>query len=232
MISPTAWLERLQQELAAARAGDDPEGVHQMRVAAGRLRVWLELGRRRALVDDLRWLRRSASEVRDLDVLLAENSSPECASWLEEKRAASRRELVSALDDERVGALLTALVALPALSRARARRSLERFRRNALHRGAQVERDATDVTAWHGLRRSLRRLRYAREWLEEDTDEIRHFLDLLGELNNRVVEARHLAVCGASGAAESLAIVRLKIEEQRTAAAAAWSPLREKLEAE
>lgn len=232
MISPTAWLERLQQELAVARAGDDPEGVHQLRVAAGRLRVWLELGGRRALVDDLRWLRRSASEVRDLDVLLEGNPNSECASWLAERRAASRRELLTALDDERVDALLAALTWVPAIPRERAHRNVPRLVRHALRAGARIENDATDVTAWHALRRSLRRLRYARDWLDEDTGDLRDFLDVLGEMNNRVVEARHLTECQANGAAEALGTVKRKIEEQRAAAAKGWNELRPKLEAE
>lgn len=232
MISPTAWLERLEQSLANARAGDDPEVVHQVRVAAARLRVWLDLGGRRALVDDLRWLRRSASPVRDLDVLIAENPDPTCTSWLSARRVTSRAEFRAALDDERVGGLLTALAAMPALQRARARQRIAHVEQRVMRAGAELERDTSDVHAWHALRRALRRLRYALEWLDEDTDSIRAFLDVLGELNNRVVEERHLTECPPSNSAtEALAAVERSIETQREVAAAGWTRLRTKLKA-
>ncbi len=231
MISPSAWLELLQEELDVARTGDDPGSVHRMRVAAGRLRVWLELGDRRALIDDLRWLRRSAGEVRDLDVLIAETTDPECASWLVERRVAAQRQLIDALADERVGALLAALAWMPPLPRAHARRNVARLLKRALRAGTRIERAPTDVSAWHRLRRSLRRLRYAREWLDENTDELRDFLDVLGDLNNRVVESRELAECPANGAAAARTAADRKIETQCEAAAVAWTKLRAKLEA-
>lgn len=231
MISPTAWLERLQQELRVARAGDDPEGVHQMRVAAARLRVWLELGGRRALVDDLRWLRRSGGDVRDLDVLIAENTRPECAGWLSDRREEARRKLLAALDDERVDAMFGALACMPPLERSEARKNLAKLVKHALRAGAKTEKDETDVTRWHELRRTLRKLRYAREWLDEDTKKIHELLDVLGELNNRVVEARHLAECPEKGAQASLASVHEKIDAQRKLAAKGWSALRGELEA-
>jgi CHAD domain-containing protein len=60
----------------AARAGADPEGVHQLRVAVVHLRVWLDMGGWRVLHDDLRWLRAIAARVRDLDVQLAGGGLP------------------------------------------------------------------------------------------------------------------------------------------------------------
>src|SRR5262245_54899902 len=53
-VACAPWLERLAAAIEVAAKGDDPEGVHQVRVAAGRLVVWLRLGARRALIDDLR----------------------------------------------------------------------------------------------------------------------------------------------------------------------------------
>ncbi|HEU4743256.1 MAG TPA: CHAD domain-containing protein, partial [Meiothermus sp.] len=64
MIAPTRWLLHLENHLPVARKGADPEGVHQVRVAGRRLRVWLELGGYQVLHDDLRWLVRGAGKVR------------------------------------------------------------------------------------------------------------------------------------------------------------------------
>src|ERR1043165_1021156 len=73
-IPPTAWLDRLEERTSLAESAPDAaldaEAVHELRVACGRLIVWLDLGGWRILRDDLRWLRRSAATVRDLDVVL------------------------------------------------------------------------------------------------------------------------------------------------------------------
>ena len=60
-----------------ARSGKDPEGIHQLRVCARRLRSELKVvspalkpARTRRLSRELRWLGESLSERRDLDVML------------------------------------------------------------------------------------------------------------------------------------------------------------------
>jgi CHAD domain-containing protein len=71
-----ADVARLVASDAAARLGEDPEGVHQARVASRRLRSQLSTFQpvlRRAPIEqvskDLRWLGRHLGAVRDLDVL-------------------------------------------------------------------------------------------------------------------------------------------------------------------
>jgi len=66
----------LQEHLGAAVKGDDPEGVHDMRVASRRLRAaleffspWLEDGEGDRLERDLRALTRALGKTRELDVL-------------------------------------------------------------------------------------------------------------------------------------------------------------------
>jgi hypothetical protein len=80
------------------------------------------------------------------------------------------------------------------------------------------------------LRRALRRLRYAEEWLDADTKDLHEFLDVLGDLNNRVVEAHHLAECRSSHALEHAVAVEQKITDKRDEAALGWKTLRKKLE--
>lgn len=105
---------------------DDPEGVHQMRVAARRLRghlrtfsalvepQWAE-----GIIEELRWLARALGEVRDLDVLVArlleasadvgEAIAP-MLDVLDERRSKARRSLKGVLSSDRYVALLDRLI--------------------------------------------------------------------------------------------------------------------------
>jgi len=74
-----AGLDQLQANEPVARLGDDPEGVHQMRVGMRRLRSaftlfrdFLPSDRAQSLRGELRWLGRELGVARDLDVFLAE----------------------------------------------------------------------------------------------------------------------------------------------------------------
>ncbi|MFL6119915.1 CHAD domain-containing protein, partial [Actinophytocola sp.] len=74
---PRAWLAEQLDELhvhgAVALAGADPEGVHQLRVAARRIRAVLKAARLDdggALMAELRWFFGELGPLRDLDVLL------------------------------------------------------------------------------------------------------------------------------------------------------------------
>jgi CHAD domain-containing protein len=115
---------------AAVRLGDDPEGVHQARVATRRLRSHLRAYR--AVLDpswcdglraDLGWLGDELGAVRDLDVLeerfrrhgsmLPGDEAVGVEKVLDRvrrRREASRQELLSALREPRYVALLDALV--------------------------------------------------------------------------------------------------------------------------
>jgi len=74
-----AQLGRLRAAQPAVRRGDNPEAVHEMRVAVRRLRTALRLGedalpapQRAALARELGWLGDALGKVRDLDVQLQE----------------------------------------------------------------------------------------------------------------------------------------------------------------
>jgi len=117
------------------RIGDDPEELHDMRVATRRLRAALGVfsdvlaERASKLEDDLRWAARELGAVRDLDVQLerarvaAKWAAPRLGSQhsaalgqlfplLEEERAAARQRLVDTLDSDRFERLVKELVAL------------------------------------------------------------------------------------------------------------------------
>ncbi|MFN8642866.1 MAG: CHAD domain-containing protein [Candidatus Binatia bacterium] len=122
-------LGRLREALPAVRYGEDPEAVHEMRVAVRRLRTALRLGRaalpvrqREALGRELRWLGSALGPVRDLDVQLAnaawhrQRLAPAARAPIDGLRRALRRDRIAAraaleqaLDSTRCARLLLAL---------------------------------------------------------------------------------------------------------------------------
>jgi len=111
------------------RLGDDPEELHQLRVATRRLRAFLRAARplldpvwADGIRDELGWLGREVGPVRDLDVLIehlsesaAELGEPDAdaAAPLLERlaalREAARAELIAALESDRYLRLLASL---------------------------------------------------------------------------------------------------------------------------
>ena len=183
----------LQQQLPiwrrlepAARLGEDPEALHDLRVAGRRLIAALRileaapLARARAMRRQLRLLLRATSPVRDADVLSAllrtgaveaqrEWLSP-LLSRLERQRARAQRALVRRLDGRRAQQLLAALDRLctapgprrpngatPVLAEL-LRRHYRRLRRAA--RLAVAEGSAQNL---HQLRLEAKKVRYLAE---------------------------------------------------------------------
>jgi CHAD domain-containing protein len=233
MIPITPWLRHLRRHVPVARAGRDPEGVHQVRAGAARLAAWLDLSGTRVLKDDLRWMRRRASTVRDLDVLLMRRLPRAFREHLLARRRAARADLLAALGDPRSRDLLHVLALLPPLRRGTARRNLRRLDRRARRALARVEAEGRRARAetLHDLRRAVRRLRHAREWLHEDAAPLREVQLALGALNDVVVARRWLARFPGRAAHAPL-FARWLAEERRARAAAlrACGQLREQVE--
>jgi CHAD domain-containing protein len=194
-LSPARWLEHLARHLPIARDGEDLEGVHQLRVASARLEVFLRLADRRCLRDDLRWLRERASAVRDLDVLVASNVPAAFASWLDGERLVARAGLIEALESSRLRALLEGWRWVPTLRREDARAARERLARRTVKRARRTFDASASIEAFHDVRRSLRRLRYADEWLGRDVDELKALQETLGLLNDVAVAYRLASEC-------------------------------------
>jgi CHAD domain-containing protein len=109
-----------------ARLGEDPEGVHQMRVGARRLRSDLrtfgdliDADIANPLIEDLKWIAGLLGAVRDSDVMLAELSDSAedlfgdlepLAAVVRERREAARKSLLDALRSDRYVSLLESLV--------------------------------------------------------------------------------------------------------------------------
>jgi CHAD domain-containing protein len=232
MIAATRWLDALRSQLAEAARRGAPEDIHDLRVATRRLSSWLWLGGVSVLRSDLKWLRGVAGAVRDADVVLAMGPEPDWARGLDVERAAHYRALVSAIDSERVPALLLALECMPAVPNARARRALERLAARALGRGRGFERAPEDVEAFHALRRAVRSLRYALEWLDQKTGAFREFQDTSGLAADQALALRML---DAYPGAESLTGRRRALEAEfvahRQGTLAAWPALKQRIAA-
>jgi CHAD domain-containing protein len=191
LLPVEAWLDELARQIELLRERVEPDAVHRMRVACGRLSVWLELGARRALRDDLKRLRRSAGRVRDLDVVGARDGGAR-APALAGERAAEAARLSAALDAARTRALLEALALVPEPDPVAVRVALRRLKRRLLEAGAGLRADSEDDRALHQLRRRARRLRYALDWLGAESKQLRELQECLGELGDLVLELAEL----------------------------------------
>lgn len=187
------WLRHLRRYLKVARAGVDPEGVHQVRVATRRIDAWLILGGWHVFRDDLRWLRRRASAVRDIDALLARKGFPKSVKppMMVLKRQA-HAEFVSACDDPRLAALLVGLSSVPAIKTSEAKKRLHRMLDQAIRAGEDAEKNGLDLESLHRLRRMLRRLRYGLEMLGASTTPLKRLQEMLGNINDLAVALRCL----------------------------------------
>ncbi|WP_337867366.1 CHAD domain-containing protein [Meiothermus sp.] len=193
------WLQHLLEHLPIARQGQDPEGVHQVRVAVRRLRVWLQLAGMRVLEDDLAWLVRAAGQVRDLEVLLQHPNLPVAfQKWARVRWEEARAGFIPVLDSPRLAGLLQALASLPPLEGKGAEARLERFTLQ-VERRAEEWRSEDSIESLHALRRALRRLRYAREWLEQDSAAVKALQEIFGQVGDLSFILNYLGAFEAEG---------------------------------
>jgi CHAD domain-containing protein len=199
---PSTELERLRsyfrdqyaQMLAhdpGVRVGDDPEDLHQLRVATRRLRSVLKTAA--PILDptwvngmraELAWLGGELGPARDLDVLIpylrAEAAALDPADRkalaalfrkLEDGRAGARNSVLEALRGERYLALLASIEAAAAGPPPGGTGSLHDEARNQFKKLKKamlvVDQDPTDE-AIHEARKEGKRARYAAELLEDE----------------------------------------------------------------
>jgi CHAD domain-containing protein len=224
-----ASVARLIEHDPVVRVGEDPEGVHQARVATRRLRSdlrtfasLLDPGWAGPLRDDLRSLGAVLGEVRDADVLLAELRGrvadlPEqdrrvgerLVQGLERGREAARERLLTEMRSERYLALLDRLV-----EAARSPRVLEE------EGGEPADEVLPDlvVRPWRHLRRVVEALP------DEPTDEELHEVRIRAKRTRYAAEAA-APVVGREAAAFAKAVAGLQEvlgEHQDAVVAGTW----------
>lgn len=179
------------------RLGDDPEELHDMRVASRRLRAALSLfadvlpPSAAKLEDDLRWVGHTLGEVRDLDVQLEQLDAwfPQLAEidreplaslrfLLEGKRSDAREKMLTAFDSRRYELFVGRFGRL--LRSARGRRTgpasrpalavapdLIEARYRALRKAGDQIEADSPAADYHRVRIRGKRFRYALEFLAE-----------------------------------------------------------------
>ena len=227
------------------RLGDDPENLHQHRVAARRTRAFLRAARRyvdpdwaRSLADPLRELGRVTGPVRDLDVL-GEHVRAELgtldpgeqaggkalAARLEAELASARRNMLQTLDVDSYLSLLTRLRMRPRLAADVSAVPLDRIARKAFRRLVRAVDQlgkTPDDAAVHRLRIVLKRARYAAELSGPTGKQAERFLahaktlqDLLGEHQDAVVAERRLRELAVTDSSTAAAFVAGRIAERQ-----------------
>jgi triphosphatase len=173
------------------RLGEDPEELHDMRVATRRLRAALKLysdalpKRSERYERDLRWVGGALGEVRDLDVHLQRLSEEaasrngevleEVVSLLRERRVEARRGMLEALDSNRYERLIANFSATlrrgrspsPTAPILEAAPNLVRDRYKKVRKSANTLSEDSPPEHFHELRKKGKRLRYAWEPLQE-----------------------------------------------------------------
>jgi CHAD domain-containing protein len=226
------------------RLGDDPENLHQHRVAARRARASLRTTRkyldpewRRPLGAALRGLGEATGPVRDLDVALEhlrdelerldeteEAAKAAILERLEDERQRARRGLLEALDGRDYRFLLARLRLPPRLVEGVEAVPLESLAQREFRRLAKlVDRvgKRPDERSIHRLRIALKRARYAAELVAPKGGGRKRFLadarilqELLGEHQDAVVAEQRLR--------------KATVEDVRTAAAFAAGRIAER----
>ena len=172
------------------RLGEDPEDLHDMRVATRRLRATLKLysdalpKRAGRYERDLRYVANALGEVRDLDVHLERLAGEasrngevlaEVVASLEEGRVETRRRMLEVLDSNRYERFVSSFSGTLRRGRSQAptRPILEAAPDLVRRRYKRVRKDVDGLTEdsppeeFHDLRKKGRRLRYALEPLQE-----------------------------------------------------------------
>ena len=240
-----AQREALLAHDPGSRLGEDPENLHQHRVAARRARAFVRATRksldtewRLTLAARLRDLGVATGPVRDLDVLL-EHVRDELRSVaqidrpaggvllarLDSERDLARRHLVDALNTDGYRRLLRQLRAPPRLADDVEVVQLDRVARREFRRlVAAVDGlgKRPNEAAMHGLRILLKRVRYAAELAAPNDKFRRRFLadaralqDLLGEHQDAVIAEQRLRATAVTDETTAVAFLAGRLAERQ-----------------
>jgi triphosphatase len=216
-------LSQLVVNVPGASAGQDPEYLHQTRVAVRRLRTLLNLARSLSLDEslwegDLRWLMGELSAARDWDVFATETLPRISKPWsdrtevqalygeVEARRASASARASAALTSARFVRLILeaeeSMVEAPSLHRAVedwAAEVLERRLKQLKRHGRDFAR--LDAAGRHALRIAAKRLRYSVEAFSALRNkraraylrELARLQDVLGAANDQAVAQQLLS---------------------------------------
>jgi CHAD domain-containing protein len=242
------------------RLGEDPESLHQQRVAVRRLRAFLRAARgllenrerTEKLRRDLGWIASRLGPVRDLDVMLEhlreeavtlgpdEAAATPLLKAIERDRRRARRALLASLSSGRYFALLDELERitpeLPALTEELPRLARKEFRQ--LRSAVKAAGATPDDDTLHALRIHGKRARYAAELVGEEgaafVTRAKRFQDVLGIHQDTVVIESRLRELAETDADQARAVTVGRLIEReyrrRADARAGWRDVWRKLE--
>ena len=215
------------------RLGEDPEELHDMRVATRRLaalKLYKKvLPRRPRTTRDLRYFANALGEVRDLDVHLerfAGETLKEIVAALEQRRVEARRRMLEALDSNRYERFVSSFTGtLRGRSPGPTGPILEEAPDLVLRRYKKVRKDVKALTEdsppedFHDLRKKGKRLRYALEPLrgiygkpaERMVDLLKDVQDDLGDNQDLVVAAKSMEELATAGKLPPRAVFSLGV---------------------
>ena len=221
------------------RRGDDPEDLHQLRVATRRLRAFLRTARLLVQPDwaeplraELGWLGGALGPARDLDVMFERlrdevarlgDDAPFAQGLLDElaaERAAAYRDVTAALESDRYYALLDRLEAAADPSLTDETTTLAAIWRHEVKRMRRVFDalgDDPEDSALHASRIAVKRARYAAElaahelgrWGAAFVAEAKSLQDVLGDHQDSVIAEERIRRWAADTPGSALAAGRL-----------------------
>ena len=230
-----AFEEQYRQMLAhdpGTRRGDDPEDLHQLRVATRRLRAFLRCARplldrdwAEGLRAELGWLGGALGPARDLDVMLERlaadvsslghdgGSARSLVETLEAEREHAYRTVVEALESERYLTLLDRLegaVAPPLSGKQRALSAIWHREVKRMRRAFEGLGDDPEDEALHASRIGVKRARYAAELAAHELGKpgtsfiarAKELQDVLGEHQDAVVAEERIRAWAESAQPE------------------------------
>lgn len=227
------------------RLGNDPENLHQHRVAARRARAFLRSSKsyldpawRRPLNDALRGLGEVTGPVRDLDVALDhlreelalldevdQGAKSLILAQLEQERQQGRRQLLEMLESPDYRLLLGRLRFPPRLAEGVEEVPIEALARKEFRRLAKLVGGLgrqPDEHAVHRVRIALKRARYAAELAAPQGAVRKRFLadarrlqDLLGEHQDAVVAEHHLRAAAVADVRTAAAFAAGRLAERQ-----------------
>jgi len=220
LLRSDRWRARLEDQLAHLPAEPAAEQWHELRESLGRLAAWLRMANRNSLREQVRELRRAIGEIRDLEIVreLYSPSVPRARS-LGRDQARMEAILIRRLAAPATAELLQCLQETPPLNYESAVEAARRMARRAWKAGRRFADDPTPATA-HRLRRRLRELRFAREWLRQETAPLRPLVRRLGRLNDRMLVQHFMERNGGDGEAAD------KIDRSLARCRSGWRTLR------
>ena len=238
-----------------ARLGEDPESVHEMRVAVRRTRALLHAGAvlvaddTDGLREELQWLGQALGDVRDLDVLVEHLG--ERADLLEAGDRVVARKLLRSLERQRTAARKTLL---KVLASDRYFSLLDRYEEvlaelqpsgSDVTLGSIVRKEAKKLRAaaaalpadppdpeLHALRKRGKRLRYAAELAGQNgvVRRAKRFQDVLGAHQDAVTAEERLRALADNAPTEQALVAGRLVEGERARRAEARRRWRQELE--